>query len=149
MAKQNIIFFINAISSLVALTYTHHYYYYHYCFYYYYHYYYCFILRFSFFFFFFFFFFVNFTMVFVCFSGLACMCFPVFFSFLLLIIYILFRIDHTCQASFFFHHYHLCYHCHQPFHFIFIKTTSHWGRIQRINSSDKVYLYPLITLGKS
>ena len=33
-------------------------------------------------------------------------------------------------------------------HFIFFNTTSHWGRIQQMNSSDMVYPYPLFTLGK-
>ena len=30
----------------------------------------------------------------------------------------------------------------------FFNTTSHWGRIQQLNSSGMVYPYPLITLGK-
>ena len=30
----------------------------------------------------------------------------------------------------------------------FFNTTSHWGRIQQLNSSDMVSSYPLITLGK-
>ena len=32
---------------------------------------------------------------------------------------------------------------------IFFNTTSHWGRIQQLNSSGMIYPYPLITLGKS
>ena len=44
LARQNIFCFINAVSSLVALTYCYHSYYYYHYFYYYYHYYYCFIV---------------------------------------------------------------------------------------------------------
>ena len=47
-----------------------------------------------------------------------------------------------------FSHYRLYHHCHHHNHFIFFNTTSHWGRIQQLNSSGMVYPYPLITLGK-
>ena len=47
-----------------------------------------------------------------------------------------------------FTHYRLYHHCHHHNHFIFFNTTSHWGRIQQLNSSGMVYPYPLITLGK-
>ena len=58
------------------------------------------------------------------------------------------RIAYTCQESFFFCHYRLYHHCHHHNHFIFFNTTSHWGRIQQMNSSSMAYPYPLITLGK-
>ena len=35
-------------------------------------------------------------------------------------------------------HYRLYHHCHDHNHFIFFKTTSHWGRIQQWNSSGMV-----------
>ena len=47
-----------------------------------------------------------------------------------------------------FSHYRLYHHCHCYNHFIFFNTTSHWGRIQQLNSSGMVYPYPLINLGK-
>ena len=46
-----------------------------------------------------------------------------------------------------FSHYRLYHHCHHHNHFIFFNTTSHWGRIQQMNSSGMVYPYPF-TLGK-
>ena len=58
------------------------------------------------------------------------------------------RIVHTCLESFFFCHYCFYDHCHHHYHFIFFNTTSHWGKIQRMNSSGMVYPYPLITLCK-
>ena len=48
----------------------------------------------------------------------------------------------------FFCHYRLYHHCHHPNHFIFFNNTSHWRRIQQMNSSSMVYPYPLVTLGK-
>ena len=47
-----------------------------------------------------------------------------------------------------FSHYRLYHHCHHHNHFIFFNTTSHWGRIQQLNSSGMAYPYPVITLGK-
>ena len=77
-------------------------------------------------------------------------CVPLFFSFPFSCIWFTFytRIAYTCEESFFFSHYCLYHHCHHHNHFIFFNTTSHWGRIQQMNSSDMVYPYPLITLGK-
>ena len=97
------------------------------------------------------------TMTFVFVLRVTCMCpfefffyFPFLFFkffFFLLMTYILYSDYLTCQEQFLFYHYRLYHHCHHHNHFIFFNTTSHWGRIQQMNSSGMVYPYPLVTLG--
>ena len=65
---------------------------------------------------------VHITMTFVCVLRVTCMA-----LFLAIIVYIIIVIITTIL--------------------FFFNTTSHWGRIQQLNSSGMVYPYPLITLG--
>ena len=50
----------------------------------------------------------------------------------------LFRVACDMYGSLF-SHYRLYHHCHHYNHFIFFNNTSHWGRIQQLNSSGMVY----------
>ena len=116
-----------------------YYYYYCYCFYYYYHYCYCFIVI------------LKFLLLFLVLSML--------YLYFLVNITVVFCLHIMCDVNvvariFFFSPFFLLvndlhfrfHHCNHHFHFIFINTISHWGRIQRMNSSSMVCPYSLIMI---
>ena len=154
LARKNILCFINSISILVILTYCSHYSYscsyyssycyYHYYFYYYYHYYYYYFIviilvlsTLLILFYFILFFIVHITVIFVCVS-------PRFLFFLCFVFLVTIHsiYSHCSYIS------SMSYLSSSLSFSFFFNTTSHWGRIQRMNSSGMVYPYPLITLGK-
>ena len=179
LARQNIFCFINSISILVILTYCYYYshlysyYYYHYCFYYWYHYYYYFIVIIvviiivlsvihvihfiSFYFIPYCLYYYDFCLRVVC----DVICPPqknfifvfVFFVFFFVFFFFFFVNDLHFILALLIHVFLL------PLSFIsssssslsfyLFSTTSHWGRIQQMNSSGMVCPCLLIILGKS
>ena len=162
LARQNSFCFINSISILVVLTDCYRYYScscssYYYCYYYchYYFYYYC---HYN-------YYFITIIVIIIVFSIINVICFILFHFIFYCSYYYDFclRFCVTCVSR----HCFVFFFVNDPQYiltlliyfkhiihviitiiFFSFNTTSHWGRIQRMNSSGMVYPYPLITLGK-